>query len=90
MIGEKALSKKGDPRMKNLFFSVFIFCIKYTSMVEFFSVMFIFVSLESSKIIPYYYGVIRNLIKILNTLQDNTNILKELMPMIQGLLETFL
>ncbi len=31
MIGEKALSKKNELRMKNLFFSVFIFCIKFTS-----------------------------------------------------------
>jgi hypothetical protein len=31
LIGERALSKKNDARMKNLFFSVFIFCIKYTS-----------------------------------------------------------
>ena len=31
LIGEKALSKKNDLKMKNLFFSVFIFCIKYTS-----------------------------------------------------------
>ena len=31
MIGEKALGRKNDLRMKNLFFSVFIFCIKFTS-----------------------------------------------------------
>jgi hypothetical protein len=36
MIGEKALSKKNDQRMKNLFFSVFIFCIKFTSKFHFF------------------------------------------------------
>lgn len=30
-IGEQALSRKNDLRMKNLFFSVFIFCIKFTS-----------------------------------------------------------
>ena len=30
-IGEKALSKRNDQKMKNLFFSVFVFCIKYTS-----------------------------------------------------------
>ena len=30
-IGEKALSKRNDQRMKNLFFSVFVYCIKYTS-----------------------------------------------------------
>jgi hypothetical protein len=31
IIAEKALSRKNDQRMKHLFFSIFIYCIKYTS-----------------------------------------------------------
>jgi hypothetical protein len=34
--------------------------------------------------------VIRNLFKNLNNISDNTNFVKEFVPMIQGLLETFL
>jgi hypothetical protein len=61
--------------MKNLFFSVFIFCIKFT---------------KASKIVPYYFQVIRNLFKLLSSLNDNATFVKEFVPMIQGLLETFL
>eukprot|EP00347_Sterkiella_histriomuscorum_P010775 403374964 len=76
-IGSKALSKRNDLRMKNLFFSVFVFCVKCT---------------KSSRIIPYYYSVIRNLFKELNltTINDNSNFVKEFIPLMQGLLETFL
>ena len=34
--------------------------------------------------------MIRNLFKILNNINDNSNFVKEFLPMIQGLLETFL
>ena len=67
MIGEKALGKKNDQRMKNLFFSVFIFCIKFT---------------KASKIVPYYFQVIRNLFKLLSSLNDNATFVKEFVPMI--------
>lgn len=84
-IGEKALSKKNDLRMKNLFFSVFIFCIKFTSK----SISHLNL-IEATKIVPYYFTVIRHLFKNLNNLQDNSNFVKEFIPMIQGLIETFL
>ena len=35
IIAEKALSRKNDQRMKHLFFSIFIYCIKYTSKTQF-------------------------------------------------------
>lgn len=50
----------------------------------------IFTTIEASKIVPYYFQVIRNLFKILNNINDNSNFVKEFLPMIQGLLETFL
>ena len=34
--------------------------------------------------------MIRNLFKLLNTINDNSNFVKEFVPMIQGLLDTFL
>lgn len=85
MIGEKALSKKNDQRMKNLFFSVFIFCIKFTSKLNVTNSF-----IEATKIVPYYFQVIRNLFKLLSSLNDNNTFVKEFLPMIQGLLETFL
>ncbi len=72
--------------MKNLFFSVFVFCIKYTSKLTLNLNPFI----GASNIVPYYYAVIRNLFKSLCNLADNSNFMKEFIPMIQGLLETFL
>jgi transformation/transcription domain-associated protein len=48
------------------------------------------ISLEASKIIPYYFQVVRSLFKCLNNITDNSNFVKEFVPMIQGLLETFL
>ena len=50
-------------------------CIKYT---------------KSYEIMPNYFTIIRHLFKSLNNLPERNNFLKEFIPMIQGLLETFL
>jgi len=73
-IGEKALSKVNDNRMKNLFFAIFVFCVKYA---------------KTSQIVPYYFVMIKNMFKVLQSMND-TNFKQEFIPMIQGLLETFL
>ena len=39
---------------------------------------------------PYYFAVIRNLFKVLHNMNDSSNFIKEFLPMVQGLLETFL
>jgi hypothetical protein len=44
----------------------------------------------ANEIVPYYFQIIRNLFKDLCNFNDNTNFVKEFIPMIQGLLETFL
>jgi hypothetical protein len=46
--------------------------------------------IEASQIVPYYFSIIRSLFKVLCNLTDNSNFVKEFIPMIQGLLETFL
>ena len=96
-IGQRALARRNDLRMKNLFQAVFVYCIKYTSKYNSAKNAFLIYFIESSQIVPYYYSVIRDLFKELNmtistenSAQSGSNSAKEFIPLIQGLLETFL
>jgi len=74
-IVERALGRINNTRLKHQFFSLFIYCINYTKNFE---------------IIPNYFSIIRSLFKSLANLPEKNTFLKEFIPLIQGLLETFL
>ena len=75
LIGEQALRRPNDIRMKHVFFSVFVFCIKQAK--------------EGELVPDHYYVIIIRLFRDLCT-PEHEGLVKEFLPMIQGLLETFL
>ena len=74
-VGEQALRRPNDIRMKHVFFSVFVFCVKQAR--------------EGELVPDHYYVIIIRLFRDLCT-PEHEGLVKEFLPMIQGLLETFL
>jgi hypothetical protein len=74
-VGEQALLRPSDIRAKHVFFSVFVFCVKQAK--------------KGALVADHYYVIIIRLFRDLCT-AEHDGLVKEFLPMIQGLLETFL
>jgi len=74
-VGRQALLRPNDIRMKHVFFSVFVFCVKQAR--------------EGQLVPDHYYVIIIALFRDLCS-PEHEGLVKEFLPMIQGLLETFL